>query len=318
MPSVDVAIPNRNYAHHLEGCVRSVLRQGGVDVRVLVIDNASSDGSGAVARALAAEDRRVELCLRPDNLGPHASFNAAIDWARADYFLILCSDDVLAPGALARAAAIMDRYHDVHLTYGRAVFLAEGDPMPVLSPPGGQMRWQLQDGAAFVKMLCRSGRNPVSGPTAIVRTAVQKRVGDYRSHLTHTDDLEMWLRFGCQGRVAHIDAVQAVARVHACSQSATVSDIASWNRHFEAAFDSFFAREGSVLPEAARLREAARRSLGERAYWSSIAHRLRGEPGASELMGFALRVLPSAALRPPLGYLVRRFAGRLMDASGAV
>ncbi len=317
MPSVDVAIPNRNHGRYLEGCIRSVLTQSGVDVRVLVIDNASSDQSRALATALAAEDRRVELSLRRENLGPHASFNAAIGWARADHFLILCSDDLLAPGALGRAAEIMQRHRDVHMTYGRSVFLAEGDTLPKLPAPGGAPQWQLQDGAAFVRMLCRGGRNPVSGPTAVVRTSVQKRVGSYRPHLTHTDDLEMWLRFGCHGRVAQTDAVQAVARVHARSQSATVSDIASWNVHFEEAFESFFAREGGVLPDAADLRETVRRSLGERAYWSSIAHRLRGEKGAEELMQFALRVMPSAARRPPLGYLLRRFAGRLMAAPGA-
>ncbi len=75
MHNVDIAIPNYNYGRFLRESVESVLSQRGVNVRVLIIDNASTDDSAAIACQLAAEDSRVELCLRERNLGPHASFN---------------------------------------------------------------------------------------------------------------------------------------------------------------------------------------------------------------------------------------------------
>ena len=91
MKSVDVVIPNYNYGRYLRACVGSVLSQDVEKLRVLIVDNASTDDSPEVARELAAMDPRVELRLHETNLGPHASFNEGIDWAESDYFLILCS-----------------------------------------------------------------------------------------------------------------------------------------------------------------------------------------------------------------------------------
>src|SRR3954452_7363432 len=52
VPSVGVVIPCYNYGRYLEGCVASVLSQPGVRVEVIIIDDASSDGSAEVARRL--------------------------------------------------------------------------------------------------------------------------------------------------------------------------------------------------------------------------------------------------------------------------
>src|SRR5690348_7689033 len=103
--SIDVAIPNYNYGRYLRECIDSALMQDVENLRVLVIDNASTDESRDIAREIARADPRVEIRLREQNLGPHASFNEAIDWAASDYFTILCSDDCLAPGALRSAMA---------------------------------------------------------------------------------------------------------------------------------------------------------------------------------------------------------------------
>jgi glycosyltransferase involved in cell wall biosynthesis len=49
MSTVDIIIPCYNYAHYLRACVNSVLSQSGVDVRVIVIDDASSDDTTQVS-----------------------------------------------------------------------------------------------------------------------------------------------------------------------------------------------------------------------------------------------------------------------------
>jgi glycosyltransferase involved in cell wall biosynthesis len=66
--SVDVVVPSYQYGRYLRDCVRSVLTQDVSDLRVLIIDNASTDDSVEVARRLAAEDDRVEVVARPRNL----------------------------------------------------------------------------------------------------------------------------------------------------------------------------------------------------------------------------------------------------------
>src|SRR5262249_2335677 len=75
MASVDVIVPCYNYGRFLEECVRSVLNQDGVDVKVLIIDDASSDNTPEVGRALAAADPRVEYRRHAANQGHIATYN---------------------------------------------------------------------------------------------------------------------------------------------------------------------------------------------------------------------------------------------------
>ena len=115
MANVDVVVPCYNYGRFLESCVRSVLEQSLTNVRVLIIDDASSDDSLAIATKLAEEDRRVSVISHAENWGHILTYNQGIEWACADYFLLLSADDFLLPGALARAATILDGNPDVVL-----------------------------------------------------------------------------------------------------------------------------------------------------------------------------------------------------------
>src|SRR5437016_876838 len=108
MASVDVVVPCYNYGRFLRQCVGSVLAQEGVDVRVLVIDDCSSDHTPEVGRALAAADPRVEYRRHPVNRGHHPTYNEGLAWASADYCLLLSADDLLTRGALARAARVFE------------------------------------------------------------------------------------------------------------------------------------------------------------------------------------------------------------------
>src|SRR5262245_2149715 len=107
--TVDVVIPCYNYGHFLPQCVDSVLSQPGVDVRVLVIDDKSTDDSAEVARRLADEDERIEVRVHETNQRHIATYNEGLlGWAAADYTVLLSADDLLVPGSLGRAARVMD------------------------------------------------------------------------------------------------------------------------------------------------------------------------------------------------------------------
>ena len=56
MAKVDVVITCHNYGRFLETCVQSALGQKGVDVSVIVVDDASSDHTAVLAAALAEQD----------------------------------------------------------------------------------------------------------------------------------------------------------------------------------------------------------------------------------------------------------------------
>src|SRR5215469_14104785 len=221
MACVDVVVPCYQYGHFLRQCVRSVLTQDVQDVRVLIIDNASTDSTLEIARQLAEEDSRVEISAHRSNLGAVASFNEGIDWARADYFLVLCADDLLSSGALAKAVDLMERNPEVVFTYGAAEVITESGFTESIRNDN-DVHWWLMPGRALLMRFFRAVYCHVPSPTAVVRTSAQRRAGYYRAQLPHSCDLEMWMRLACLGRVAETNCVQGYVRRHARNRSASV------------------------------------------------------------------------------------------------
>ncbi|MEX4008986.1 glycosyltransferase family 2 protein [Neoaquamicrobium sediminum] len=306
MASIDILVPSYNYARYLDECLRSIRSYRGSEMRVLVIDNASTDESVAIARRHASEDSRIEVRARTKNLGSTSSFNEGIDWAHSDYFAVLCADDLFTPGALARAVAIMERHRNVNLVYGPTRFVMGDDEASLASTDGAAEGYQVMAGGDFLEEFCRTGRNPVAGPAVVVRTSTQKRVGHYRAELTHTDDVELWMRFAAIGDVAQVDATQVISRIHGENKSSAVRDVHMWNVEMERAFNVFFAGPGANLAQAERLKRLAVNSLAARAYWCAVSHLVRREPGVANLIRFALSRRPSFAVLPPVGSLMTR------------
>ena len=259
---IDVIIPAYNYGRYLPTCVESVFRQT-VAARAVIIDDASTDDTPEVARVLAAADPRVTYVRHPRNLGHIATFNEGIGLASADYMLILSADDFVLPGALDRAVAVMDAHPDVVLAVGDWL---EMDPVglevpPV--PPAGET--EILTGQQFIE---RSGpRNLVATPTAVTRTAVQKRVGGYRGELTHAGDMEMWLRLAVHGSVAFIDAIQAVYRRHPQNMSLGY-DIPADLEQRAAALRSFLPLYRAHFPDGDLMQRRLFRRMAE----DSVAH----------------------------------------------
>ncbi|MCC6448996.1 MAG: glycosyltransferase family 2 protein [Candidatus Aureabacteria bacterium] len=103
-PQISVVIPTWNGIEHLEGCLSSLERQTFGDAEVILVDNASRDGSVAQARE---RHPSVAIVENPRNLGFARAVNAGCAAARGGLFFILNNDTVLDPGclgALARAA----------------------------------------------------------------------------------------------------------------------------------------------------------------------------------------------------------------------
>ena len=110
--SVAVLLPVRDEAGRVEPCLRSLLAQTGVrDLRIVVLDDGSTDGTLAVVRRVVADDARVQLLrgtpLPAGWLGkPHACQQLA-DGCDARMLVFVDADVVLAPHAVASSVALL-------------------------------------------------------------------------------------------------------------------------------------------------------------------------------------------------------------------
>ncbi|WP_099868155.1 glycosyltransferase family 2 protein [Pararhizobium haloflavum] len=305
MASIDIAIPCYGHGNYLRDCVMSATAEDVGPLRILIIDNASPDDSLEKARQLAASDSRIALSAHAHNLGPHASFNEGVAWAEADYFMILCADDLLTPGSLRALAGTLDADPNASFAYGTDVHWIEGQATPQMATQENA-RFIRVSGTRFIEERCRNPEHYIAAGMVLVRTAAQKRAGLYRDVLPHTDDFEMLLRLAMLGDVRRTDSPLGIKRMHGANRTLTFTqDPARDLKEREAALASFFANEGAALANASRLRRIGRRSIAQRAYWCGLKSLAHGRAGAWSHLALAFQLAPRMALLPPLGYLKR-------------
>ncbi len=291
MRRVDVIVPCYNYGAFLPDCVGSVLGQRGVEARVLIIDDASTDGSAAVGERLARADGRVEFRAHEKNRGHIATYNEGLEWAAGDYLLLLSADDALPPGALARAAQVMEANPDVGLTYGPQRGFQGRVPEEDECCPAGPLEWKKLTYREVLEQ-CSLGGPPIGAATMVVRTSLQKKVGGYRPDLPHGGGIEMRLRLAYHAPVGYIPVVQGYARRHEGSMTANSALARRVAQHF-AAFDTHFSEYGVPSAGGKGFREGFYRGLHKQAFWEAYNAFERGNVAdCKECLAFALAKEP--------------------------
>jgi len=101
-----ICIPNYNYASYLGRTIQSILDQSYQDFEILVSDNASTDGSVDVVRSIA--DPRIRLHVNACNVGFSSNLDRAARMATGECMIMLSSDDLMRPEALATYKAVWE------------------------------------------------------------------------------------------------------------------------------------------------------------------------------------------------------------------
>lgn len=317
-PTVSVVIPCYNYGHFLPDCLGSVLSQNDVDLEVVIIDDASPDGSGAVARELAAGDPRVRVIEHEKNAGMIATIHDGLSVVGGEFVVVLSADDMVTPGSFGRSVALLQALPEVSMVYGFAPSFVDTPPPPRL----GLRSWSIFQGAQWIKHVCEGGVNPVATPEVMMRTETVRQLGGYDKRVPHACDYLMWLRAAAHGPIGRVNGVdQAFYRVHGQNMSikqfgAAVTDLSERRLAFEILFDE----DGKALPEAERLHDTALRTLACEALVIACRSFRRGpahaDPAlAQELATFSVELHP-AAQDSRLMREYRRYARRAAQGRG--
>ena len=138
-PRVSVIVGVYNKTRHVGECLRSVLTQTRPDFELLVVDDASTDGSLAEVRKIS--DERIRIVQMPRNSGhPGVPRNRGIHLAQGEYLAFLDADDVWMPDKLEKQVAYMDRHPEFAITHtrclvvdgeGREMYLRHGGNYPL-------------------------------------------------------------------------------------------------------------------------------------------------------------------------------------------
>lgn len=107
-PKVSILIPVFNRKEYIRECIQSALSQTFTNFEVIVVDNASDDGTWEICQQFAAADDRVRIFRNVSNIGPVRNWIRCAQEAKGELSKILFSDDCLEPNCLSEMVPKLD------------------------------------------------------------------------------------------------------------------------------------------------------------------------------------------------------------------
>lgn len=250
---IAIVTPAHNVAPHIATTLRSVMRQTHDDWTMVVVDDGSSDNTGAIAREFA--NRRLRV-IRQSNLGVSAARNAGLRLADGDAVLFLDGDDWLAPDALERLAATLDASPWAIAAVGAYARVgASLRPGAPVKPPSG---------ALLRKLLVRN--RFINGGHVLMRRDALAAAGGFRTDLSFGEDWEFWVRLAMQGEFAPVfggdPTLYALDRAGGAYRRLAVNPEA-----FMTCLDAIHSNPGLIGHLDAADRDQLRRRAESEAYW---------------------------------------------------
>ena len=202
--------------------LRSVLRQQGVDLEVIVVDEGSTDDTLAVLAALG--DERVRVIHHDTPRGVATARNHGTGEAQGDWLAFVDDDDLWAPDKLVRQLQAAEGARR-DWAYAGAVIIVEDCRIvhgrPPLSPE------------EVVAALPRYDAIPGGGSNVVLRRTMWRRAGPFDSRLRNTEDWEMWIRLAKLGLPACVSSPLVARRLHPSNSSLDLAELVRGTRLIE-------------------------------------------------------------------------------------
>ena len=112
---ISVIVPVYNVEKYLRYCLDSILNQTYKNLQVILVDDGSADGSGAICDEYANNDARVEV-FHQKNAGPSTARNKGLELAKGDYLSFVDSDDRMHPKMLEDLVRSLVEYPECQIS----------------------------------------------------------------------------------------------------------------------------------------------------------------------------------------------------------
>ena len=187
MPAVSVVLPFHNPGEYFPGAIESILAQTFDDFELLLLDDASNDGSKEVAEEIAKRDSRVRIIRANVNLGLSRQLNRGVEESTGDFVARMDADDIALPSRFERQLSVFRAKPDVGIC---------GCLVDEISQTGEEtgFRWDLpaeHDQIASLQFI----RCGFSHPSVMFRKSVLDDYSlRYREDFEVAQDYELWIR----------------------------------------------------------------------------------------------------------------------------
>lgn len=193
-PQFSVIITCHNQASFIEDAVRSALAQSSLAREVIVVDDASSDGSIDILKAFG---QAIDLVCSSRNIGANPARNLGASRAAGDYLVFLDGDDLLRPWALSIYKSVVAASH-APIVLSR-LFFFEGAPPPETGEVPENITF-----AQYDNLIQKDRVHRASASATVVKSSTFQEVGGWTEGLFHLDDLDIMMKLGVSGRCVQI------------------------------------------------------------------------------------------------------------------
>jgi len=141
---ISVIVPVYNIVEYLQRCVDSIRRQTWRNLEIILVDDGSTDNSGALAEKMALEDKRIRV-FHKENGGSSSARNLGISHAKGDYIGFVDSDDYIEPQMYERLLSVALSENLLMVQTSRDEIDEQGNRMPdVCTPPDRPQLWECE------------------------------------------------------------------------------------------------------------------------------------------------------------------------------
>ena len=187
----------RNGGALLDRSIASISRQTFVDWEMVIVDDASTDGSEKLAAQWAARDTRIRVLARSSNKGQTASLNEGLTHCRGTWVARQDADDLSRPRRLEMQMAFVRDKPETALLGTQGVLVDEKDScVGLLDVPTDvlDIAW------------CAPFLNPFLHTSVLFRREVVQASGGYDESYRIAQDYELWTRLGASHLTANLPA----------------------------------------------------------------------------------------------------------------
>jgi glycosyltransferase involved in cell wall biosynthesis len=187
---VSVITPAFNAAAHLAATIESSLTQTYTNFEHLIVDDGSTDATGALAERFARADSRVRV-FRIPNGGVSLARNVGIEHARGSMFALLDSDDMWMPHYLETAMSTLTSHPDAHVFTANAINVGgsfDGTPF-----------WPASDTVRAISVEEMIAREDAVHVMSVFHRSVIDRIGGFDPTFRGNEDYQFWLRAAVAG-----------------------------------------------------------------------------------------------------------------------
>ena len=230
MPELTVSMPAFNTARYIRVAIESVLRQTGIDLELIVVDDASQDDTGEVVRSF--KDSRVKLLTNRINRGISYCHNLVIQRSASPFIAHVDSDDLILPHALQKMVGELKgdpKIGQAHCYFFDIDENGRATPEALLLRRESFVRNRPQ-GMDYKRELLVRGT--VINHLRTSRREVFAEVGYFNENLRYGEDYEMALRITDKYQIKLVPEFLYYRRVH---ESNTTSRLGfnSWGFFFQ-------------------------------------------------------------------------------------